>query len=494
MSHCASVREHMGKGRTANAKSSLVRFRAPAFPLSRSYYRRLALLILVALSLLPGRYCLAGIGEQVYEEVLPNGLKLLLMENRKAPVVTFQVWYRAGSRNETWGKTGLSHMLEHMMFKGTEKVGPEEFSRVIQENGGNDNAFTSTDYTAYFTNISADRLRIPMELELDRMTNLRLRESDFRTERMVVMEERRLRTDDNPQAFLMEQVEAAAFQVQPYHWPVIGWMEDIRNYTLEDLKAYHGAFYGPANAFLVVVGDFKKDEVLPLIRKGFGAIPKGRTPDQNKDKEEPQVGERRVFVKREAQLPSILMGYHVPNLHNQDGYVLEIIEGILSSGTSSRLYRKLVRDKQLCLSVDADYSLVSRDPGLFYVSAQLLPGKEVSEVEAALNEEIEKLQKELVPDGELQKAKNQLEASFVYGQDSLFYQAMLLAQHEIASSWRKIDDYIPSILKVSSADIMRVAKQYLMPDNRTVGILVPIPPVAGKPVPAGLPTRERITR
>jgi zinc protease len=451
-------------------------------------------IILMIFCLLFAPYSRAGISEGVYESILPNGLKVILMENHKAPVVTFQVWYRVGSRNEAWGKTGLSHMLEHMMFKGTEKVGPEEFSRIIQQNGGNDNAFTSNDYTAYFTNISAERLRIPMELESDRMSGLKLRTEDFQTERMVVMEERRLRTEDNPQAFLMEQVEATAFQIQPYHWPIIGWMEDIRGFTIEDLKAYHSEYYNPANAFLVVVGDFKKEEILPIIDKAFGVIPKGRVPDQNRGKEEHQVGERRVFVKKEAQLPSIVMGYHVPNLHNADGYVLEVIEGILSNGRSSRLHQKLVREKQLCLAVDADYSLVSRDPGLFYLSAELLPGKEVSEVEKALNDEIERLQKELVPPEELQKAKNQLEASFIYGQDSLFYQAMLLARHEIVSSWKKIDDYIPSILRVSSADVMRVAKQYLVPDNRTVGVLVPVPPEDGKLPSPGLPSKERLTR
>jgi zinc protease len=385
-------------------------------------------------------------------------------------------------------------MLEHMMFKGTEKVGPEEFSRIIQENGGNDNAFTSNDYTAYFTNISADRLRILVELESDRMSNVKLRREDFKTEQLVVMEERRLRTEDNPQAFLMEQIEAAAFQIQPYHWPVIGWMEDIKNYTIEDLQAYHSTYYNPANAFLVVVGDFSKDERLPLIEKLFGVIPKGAAPDQSRAKEEPQVGERRVFVKKEAQLPSIVMAYHVPNLHDPDGYVLEVLEGILSNGISSRLHQKLVREKRLCLAVDADYSLVSKDPSLFYLSAEVLPGKEVSEVEAALNEEVERLQKEFVPAEELQKAKNQLQASFVYGQDSLFYQAMLLGQHEIVSNWRKVDDYLPSILKVSSDDIMRVAKRYLVPDNRTVGVLLPIPPADGKPPSAGLPTKERLTK
>jgi len=247
----------------------------------------------------------AGLKEQVFETVLHNGLKVILLENHKAPLVTFQIWYRVGSRNEAWGKTGLSHMFEHMMFKGTEKVGPEGFSRIIQENGGNDNAFTSRDYTAYFENLSADRIQVAIDLESDRMKNITLREEDFRTERMVVMEERRLRTEDNPSAILSEQLEATAFQIHPYHWPIIGWMEDISRFTLEDLKTYYQTYYNPANAFLVVVGDFKKEDLLPRIEKAFGPYPKGIVPDQNKDKDPPQIGERRIFVKKEAQLPYI---------------------------------------------------------------------------------------------------------------------------------------------------------------------------------------------
>ena len=211
----------------------------------------------------------AGLKDQVFETVLSNGLKVILLENHKAPLVTFQVWYRVGSRNEAWEKTGLSHMLEHMMFKGTEKIGPEEFSRIIQENGGNNNAFTSSDYTAYFETLSSDRVQVAIDLESDRMQNLLLREEDFRTERMVVMEERRLRTEDNPISSLHEQLEAAAFQIQPYHWPIIGWMEDLGRLTLEDLKAYYKTYYNPVNAFLVVVGDFKKEELLPKIEKSL---------------------------------------------------------------------------------------------------------------------------------------------------------------------------------------------------------------------------------
>jgi zinc protease len=427
----------------------------------------------------------AGLTESVSETILPSGLKVILLENHRAPLITFQVWYRVGSRNESWGMTGLSHMLEHMMFKGTKKVGPEEFSRIIQENGGNDNAFTSSDFTAYFENISSDRVRVPIDLESDRMQNLVLSEEDFRTERMVVMEERRLRTDNDPISYLGEQVDATAFQTSPYHWPVIGWMEDIKRFTLEDVKAYHQIYYNPVNAFLVVVGDFKKDDMLQTLRDAFGQIPKGRLPVQEKDKDLVQTGERRVIVKKEAQLPFIYMGYHIPNLTCPDSYVLEVIAEILSGGKSSRFYKNLIHDRQLALDADADNSLLSRDPNLFTFSVQPLPDKDLAEIEKALDQEIECLKKEPVDDQELQKAKNRIEADFVYAQDSLFYQAMLLAEYEISSSWKAIDDYIPSIRKVSPEDILRVAKRYLNPDNRTVGILIPLPPQKGQLKPFG---------
>jgi zinc protease len=311
---------------------------------------------------------------------------------------------------------------------------------------------------------------------------------------MVVMEERRMRTEDNPQACLQEQLEATAFQLQPYHWPIIGWMEDISRFTLEDLKAYYRNYYHTANAFLVVVGDFKKEEFLPKIEKAFGSYPKGAAPNQEKDRDPPQNGERRIFIKKEAQLPYIVMGYHVPNLREPDSYVLEVIAVILSGGKSSRLYQSLVREKRLVLSADADHSLLSRDPSLFYLSADILPGKEISEVEKALDQEVERLQREWAGEQELEKAKNQLEAYFIFGQDSIFNQAMLLARHEISLDWRAIDSYLPSIRKVSPEDIQRVAQRYLILDNRTVGILIPLPPKEGKPAPVEPSMKEQMVR
>jgi zinc protease len=423
----------------------------------------------------------ASLGERVFEKVLPNGLKILLLENTKAPVVTFQVWYRVGSRNERCDKTGLSHLLEHMMFKGTERIGPEAFSRIIQENGGNYNAFTSYDFTAYFENLSADRIQVALDLESDRMQNLVLREQDFQTERKVVMEERRLRTEDNPKSYLMEQLAATAFQRHPYRWPIIGWMEDLARLTLEDLKAYYTAYYNPANAFVVVVGDFKKDDLLPQIEKAFGSIPKGLAPNQDRDIDPPQRGERRLIVKREAQLPFLAMAFHVPNLLGSDSYVLEVIGALLSEGKSSRLYQSLVQEKRLALSAEADHSLLSRDPGLFLIAVEPLPGQEPHDVEETVEQELERLQEQPVGEHELEKAKNQLETSYIFGQDSLFFQAMLLARYEIAHTWRAIDDYVPSIRSVTPEDIRRVARRYLIADNRTVATLIPLPRGEGKP-------------
>lgn len=415
------------------------------------------------------------LGGRVHEKTLANGMKALLVENHKAPLVVFQVWYRVGSRNEQWGRTGLSHLLEHMMFKGTERIGPEEFSRVIQENGGTSNAFTTKDYTVYFETLSSDRIEVALALEADRMEHLVFNPKAFETERMVVMEERRLRTEDNPRSCLLEQVEATAFQTHPYHWPVIGWMEDIGGLSLDDVKAHYSDYYHPANAFLVAVGDFNTAELARRIESLFGSIRPRKVPLQERAREPEQQGERKVSLKREAELPFLVVGYRVPNLgSSQDGYVLDVLASLLAGGKSSRLYRSLVQERRLLLDVDVDYSLTSRDPGLFIVSADLLPDASVDEVQEMLDREIEVLKREPVDPEELQRAQRQLEASFVFGQDSFFFQGMLLGEFEIAMGWRYVDEYVPSIQKVTPADIVRVVGRYLIPEKRTIGVLSPL--------------------
>ncbi len=435
----------------------------------------------------------AALADGVSESILENGLKVILLENHKAPLVTFQVWYRVGSRDEQWGLTGLSHMLEHMMFKGTEKIGPGEFSRIIEQNGGNENAFTSSDFTAYFENLSADRVHIPVTLEADRMHGLLLREEDFQTERSVVMEERRLRTDDSPGAVLTEQLQATAFELQPYHWPVIGWMEDIARFSIDSIRNHYKTYYNPANAFIVIVGDFNKETIMPRIREAFASIPSGPAPAQVVNREQPQLGERRITVRKEAQLASIVKAYHVPNLKDPDSYVLEVIAALLSAGESSRLNRTLVRGKQLALSADAGNELVSKDPNLFSLSTEVMPGKKVARVEKALEAEIEGLRRHLVGARELEKAKNQLESAFVYAQDSLFYQGMLIATYEIVSSWHDADVYVPAVRAVSPHDVRRVANKYLTPENCTTAVLLPLPTKKERVGPSS-PAKENVIR
>lgn len=434
---------------------------------------RTLFIITALLTLWPGPALQAKDGK-VVERILPNGLKVLLKEEHKSPVVTFQIWYRVGARNEQLGKTGLSHVLEHMMFKGAAKYGPKQFSRTVMRNGGNDNAFTSKDYTAYFENFAADRLEIAMDLEADRMHNLMIDPKEFLSERAVVMEERRMRYEDDPTSTMVEQMMATAFAAHPYQWPVIGWMADLGNLTRDDLHRHYKTYYAPNNATVVIVGDFETAKVLPLVEKHFGSIPRGPEVPVVGAVEPKQLGEKRVVVKREAELFSIFAGYKTPNLKHPDSAALSVLQNILSGGKSSRIYRSLVYEQQLALYAGGDYDDVSTDPNLFYVYAGVMPGKAVGDVEAALYREIDRLKGEPVTDEELRKAKNQIEAGFIMGQDSVFYQAMLLGQFETTASWRLYEQYLDRIRAVKQEDISRVAAEYFTEDNRTVGILSPL--------------------
>ena len=415
----------------------------------------------------------AQVTARVKESALENGLKILLLEEHKAPVVTVHVWYRVGARNEQPGTTGLSHLLEHMMFKGTSKLGPGQFSRVIRRNGGRDNAFTSEDYTGYFETFASDRVELALELEADRMRGLLLDRKEAEAEKHVVMEERRLRTEDEPISALREVMGAAAFQVHPYRQPVIGWMSDIEKLAREDLVRHYNTYYVPNNAVLIVVGDFKSDELLPKIRHHFGAIPRAADPPAVRAIEPEQRGERRLVLKKEAELPFVFMGYHVPNLKHPDNFALEILAYILSGGKSARIYKSLVYEKQLALFAGGGYDRESIDPNLFPFYASVMPGKTSEEVEQALTAEIERVKNEPIPDRELQKAKNQIEAGFLFGQDSVFNLARQLAEYEIVAGWRAWEAYLPGIRAVTAADLQRVARVYLTPDHRTVAVLIP---------------------
>jgi len=409
----------------------------------------------------------------VREFVLDNGLKILLLEDHKSPAVTFQVWYRVGARNERDGKSGLAHFLEHMMFKGTPTTKPEEYSRIIAKNGGRSNAFTSSDVTVYFATMSRDKIGVEIELEADRMANALLGDTYFEPEKKVIQEERRLRTDDNPSSALSEVAGAVAYTVHPYRRPVIGWMDDIQNLSRQDLVDFYKLYYAPNNAYIVVTGDFSTEEILAKIKSAFEKIPRGAEPPKVRAEEPPQRGERRVILKKEAELPFLLMYYHAPNLKSPDNYALDLLSVVLAGGRSSRLYHELVYQKRIARSIDADYSGVSIDPTGFSVTGQLMPGKEPAEVEREIDGLLEKIKLELISERELQKAKNQIESSFIFAQDSIFGQAMKIGYYEAAAGWRMMDAYLDGIKRVTREDIRRVAKQYLDRDRRTVGVLIP---------------------
>lgn len=410
----------------------------------------------------------------VKEYMLNNGLKVLITEDHKAPLATFQIWYRVGSRDEPSGKTGMSHLLEHMMFKGTPKYGSKQFSSIIQRSGGSDNAHTTKDYTMYHQTLASDRIGLSIELEADRMVNLILEPKEVASERNVVMEERRMRYEDDPQNLLYEDVVAAAFKAHSYRWPVIGWMSDIESIERSNLYEHYKTYYSPDNAFIVISGAVNSEDIFPTIRENFEKITNRDKKISRVKTEEPrQGGKRRVYLKKEAELPYILMAYHVPSFPHEDSFALDVLSTILSAGKSSRLYKSIVYEKRLALNIFADYSGFYKDPFLFVFGGTAAPHRSTEDVEKAIYEEIERIRKELPSEMEIQKAKNQIEASFIFAQDSNYSRALYIGIFEMLGDWRLRDRYLEGIRKVRPEDIQAAARRYLTDDNRTVGILVP---------------------
>lgn len=417
----------------------------------------------------------AAAAPAVVEATLDNGLRVLLLEDRRSPIVSVQTWFRVGSRNERRGATGIAHFLEHLMFKGTARHGPREFARLVEQHGGQDNAFTSQDMTGYYVDIAADEVGLVLDLEADRMQNLRLEPRQIESERQVVLEERRTRTEDDPSGFLAEEVGALAFRAHPYGQPIVGWAEDIARVPPEEIRAFYRTYYVPGNAVLVAVGDFDAHALLARIRAAFEAIPRGAEPPPVTAVEPPQRGERRVTVQRPAQLPLVSIGYHVPNQASDDAPALEVLATLLASGRASRLHRALVQERQIALDAGADYSYLSLDPGLFWLWATALPGQTPETLEAALGAEMERLGREPVSDEELARARNQLEAAFVFADDSVHRRASLLARFELAGGWALRTRYLERVRAVSAADVQRVARTYFGAEARSVGVLLPRP-------------------
>lgn len=416
-----------------------------------------------------------------HEYQFKNGLRLIVREDRRAPTVAHMVWYRAGSMDEVNGKTGVAHVLEHMMFKGTKTVKSGDFSRMVAAVGGRENAFTARDFTGYFQQIEKSKLADVMRLEADRMANLNFSDEEFNKEIQVVMEERRLRTEDNPTSLMQELMMATAFISSPYRHPIIGWMDDLQNMKANDARQWYRDWYAPNNAIVVVVGDVRAVEVKTLVEKFYGPIKAKQLPERKPQIEPEQKGEKRVNLKAPADSPQIMMAWKVPKLDPKkmddvEPYALEVLSAALSGHDNSRLNRELVRNKRLANNAGASYDLISRGPELFVISATAAKGQTVIDLEKGIFQSIQDIADKGITEAELKRIKAQLLASQIYKRDSIFAQAMEIGSSEIAYvSWREIDRMIERVQLIDSEQIKNVVKKFFIQDGLTVVTLDPQP-------------------
>lgn len=411
---------------------------------------------------------------------LSNGLKVIVREDHRAPIVISQVWYKIGSADEYNGITGISHALEHMMFKGTAKYPVGIFSRTIAENGGQENAMTSNDYTVYFQELTNDKLPLSFSLESDRMQNLNLAEAEFSKEIQVVIAERRMRTDDNPQALTYERLLNTAYIASPYHHPVVGWLSDLQQMTANDLRSWYQQWYVPNNATIVVVGDVSPEKVHQLAQQYFEKIPSKTLPIRKLHAETTPLAERRITVQAPANLPWLAIGFNVPSLVTANpawhAYALEVLASILDQGESSRLPQILIRHEKIASNTDISYDLFARYDELFVITATPTNRKQMNDLENAIKKIIKDVQQKPVSAAELQRAKMRLIADRTYSKDSLMGQAMELGVlSSIGLPLQTGDDYIKQIQMITPEQIQTVAKLYLTTNRSTTALLDPLP-------------------
>ena len=444
----------------------------------KSLTRSAASLLLMALCLpsLAG----ASSAPATHEFRLDNGLKLIVREDHRAPVVVSQLWYKVGSSYETPGKTGLSHALEHMMFKGSAKLGPGESSRVLRELGAEENAFTSDDYTAYYQVLASDRLSVAFELEADRLASLRLPPEEFKREIEVIKEERRLRTEDNPSAKAYERFQALAFPASGYHTPTIGWMADLERMTVEELRAWYETWYVPNNATLVVVGDVLPSEVHALAQRYFGSIAQRPVPQAQIPLELSTPGQRLLTLHLPTQLPSLMMGFNVPGLATsktpREVHALRLIGALLDGGYSARLPSRLERGEELVSGAGSSYDAYTRGDSLFVLSAtpNVQKGKTLSEVEAGLWRQLDDLKNTPPSAEELARVRAQVIAGLVYERDSITSQATTIGQLEtVGLSWQLMDGELAELSAVTPSDIQQAAQTYFTRERLSVAHILP---------------------
>lgn len=415
---------------------------------------------------------------KTHETVLDNGLKVVVREDHRAPVIISQIWYKVGSSYESNGITGISHMLEHMMFKASKNLKDGEFVEIVTKNGGNQNAMTSNDFTAYYQLFSKDKLSTSFKLEAERMQNLMLDPEVFEKERQVVIEERRMRTEDDPISKTYERLLATAHLGSPYANPVIGWPDDLKSYKVSDLKKWYEKYYSPNNATVVVVGDVEPKTVFELAQKYFGNIKTKKINPIKSKSEVESLGERTLHIELPAKLPFVFMSYNVPSISTakdkQDVYTLEVISYILSGGKSARLPKILERERELVTSVGTSYDSFNLFNSLFTLTAIPAKDKTVSQIENALKSQLEQIKTTPVDSQELDRVKASLIANKIYEQDSIYYQAMLIGTLEsINLSWQEYSNYIEQLKKVTPEQIQATAKKYFNNDRLTIAVLEP---------------------
>jgi zinc protease len=418
---------------------------------------------------------------QVVARELPNGLKLVMAEDHATPIVSLQVWYHVGSKDERPGRTGFAHLFEHLMFKGSAHVEPEQHMRIIEAMGGINNAFTTEDTTVFFETVPSNYLARTMWLEADRMGGLNISQENFDSEREVVKEERRLRFDNQPYGRVWEDLSEAAFTTHPYHHSVIGSMDDISKATVEDVREFFHAFYRPDNATMVLVGDFNPEEAVRMAQTYFGGIQRPAQKIERINTPEPgQKAERRLTKSYDnSPLPAVIMGYHAPPNFAPDSYPLDLATTILSNGQSSILYRKLVYEDRLATQAQA-FGFFSEDPNLLIFRAIMNQGKTPAEGEKALDAVIEQLKTTPVDSRDLEKAKNQEIAAIVLGRQQTEAKAEALGLCAVVGKDPNlVNTELDRYLKVTAADIQKAARQYLLPSQRTV-LVVETPKENGK--------------
>lgn len=453
------------------------------------------LFALLASAIAAGASGAAGAQGAVQERKLANGLRVLVKEDHRAPTVLHMVWYRAGSMDEVSGTSGVAHVLEHMMFKGTRTVKNGEFSRRVAAAGGRENAFTNRDYTAYFQQVPKVALPQMLQLEADRMSKLLVSAEEFSREIKVVMEERRLRTEDQPRALVAEALNAEAFFAHPYRRPVIGWMNDLESMTHSDALDWYKRWYVPNNAFVVVVGDVKAEEVFALAQKYYGGIKAGPLPVRKPQTEPEQRGVRRLVVKAPAELPYLLMGWKCPVLRDVDKdwqpYALEVLAGVLDGNEAARLNQSLVRNSRLASEAGAGYDATARGPGMCFLEGTPSQGRSAAELEAGLRAEVARIVQDGVTEDELARVKAQVVAGQVFKRDSVFGQAMEIGQFETTGlSHRDIDRVLARIKAVTAEQVRAAAKEYFIDDALTVVVLEPQALDQKKPRPGPPGTRH----